>query len=151
MKYISDFLAGYSTRPTTLGYRAAIYSFLDSKYGSVRKKKDSTSEEREQYEKLAVKYMKGKVLPLADLKGYKDYLTTKQRPPHSISQGVTCVRIWLEHYEHELSSKDIRELKKYMPTEKVYDIIDQVYSLGFREDVRLPMLLRQFDMLIFSS
>jgi len=101
-----------------LGYRAAIFAFLDSRYGSVRKKKDSTIEEREQYEKLAEKFMKGKVVPLSDLKRFKDYLVEKKRPPHSISQGVTCVRIWFEHYGHELSSKDMRELKKHMPSQR---------------------------------
>jgi integrase len=130
MQYISDFLkgtkdsdgndltSGFTTRATQLGYRAAVYAFLDHRYGNVRKKKDSTPEEREQYEKLAAKYLKGKVNPLVDLKGYKNYLTSLKRPPHSISQGVTCVRIWLEHYEHGLNSKDMRELKKHLPSQR---------------------------------
>ena len=129
MQYISDFLNGTKDDdgtvlssgfkgPTLLGYRAAIFAFIDSRYGVVRKKKDSTPEERMQYEKFAKKYLQGKVSPLVDLKGYKDYLTKLKRPPHSISQGVTCVRIWLEHYGHELSSKDMRELKKHMPSQR---------------------------------
>ena len=129
MQYISDFLNGTKDDDgtvlssgfkgsTLLGYRAAIYAFIDSRYGVVRKKKDSTLKERMQYEKLAKKYLEGKVSPLVDLKGYKDYLTKLKRPPHSISQGVTCVRIWLEHYDHELSSKDMRELKKHMPSQR---------------------------------
>lgn len=118
MKYIEDFLNTFSNRYTRNGYRATIYVFLDSRYGSVRKQKDSTQEDRETYEKLAMKYMKGKVSPLTDLKKYKDYLSDIRRPPHSISQGVVCVRIWLEHYGHDLSSKDIRELKKYMPSQR---------------------------------
>lgn len=129
MQYISDFLDGTKDKDgndlttgfkgaTKLGYRAAIYAFLDSKYGSVRKKKDSTPQEREQYERLAAKVMKSKFVPLVELKKYKDYLIERKRPPHSISQGVTCVRIWFEHYDHGLSSKDIRELKKHMPTQR---------------------------------
>lgn len=130
MEYISDFLkgtkdsdgnditSGFTTRATQLGYRAAIYAFLDHRYGNVRKKKDSTPEEREQYEILAAKYLKGNVKPLVDLKGYKNYLTSLKRPPHSISQGVTCVRIWLEHYDYGLNSKDMRELKKHLPSQR---------------------------------
>jgi integrase len=129
MQYISDFLDGTKDPDgtvlttgfkgsTRLGYRSSIFQFLDSRNGSVRKGKDSTPEEQREYEKLAAKYLKGKVVPLADLKQFKDYLVTIKRPPHSISQSIACIRIWQEHYGFELTSKELKELKKHMPIQR---------------------------------
>jgi integrase len=130
MQYISDFLDGTKDPDgdvlttgfkgsTRLGYRSSIFQFLDSRNEkNVRKGKDSTPEEQREYERLAAKYMKGKVIPLSDLKRFKDYLVDMKRPPHSISQSITCVRIWLEHYDFELSSKELKELKKHMPVQR---------------------------------
>ncbi|MGB7788217.1 tyrosine-type recombinase/integrase [Methanoregula sp.] len=141
MQYISDFLngkevitettgrngkkstvitkeGGFKERMTRLGYRSSIFQFLDGRYGCVRKGKDSTPDEQEQYEDYAAEYLEGDVRPLNDLQQYKDYLHSIQRPPHSISQNVTCVRIWLENYDHSLNSKELRELKKHMPKQR---------------------------------
>ncbi len=136
MKYIFDFLTGTEfVHPTIggksvitirggfkgttkLGYRSSIFQFLDGRYGNVRKSKDSTPEDRIRYEELATAYFEGEVNPLEDLKAYKDYLSEIKRPPHSISQNIACVKIWMEHYDHTLNSKEVRELKKYMPTQR---------------------------------
>lgn len=116
-KFVTTVKGGFKDM-TKAGYRSAIFQFLDGRFGNVRKKKDSTPEERAQYEELATEYFEGEVHPLEDLKTFKDYLTTIKRPPHSISQNIACVKIWLEHYDHTLNSKEIRDLKKYMPTQR---------------------------------
>lgn len=114
---IADFLLGF--KGTTLyGYRSSIFQFLDFKFGNIRNGKDSTPEEREQYEEAARSYLNGDIELLRDLKGFKDHMFDLKRPPHSISQNITCVRIWLEHYDHILTSKELRDLKKYMPRQR---------------------------------
>jgi integrase len=117
MQYIADFLAGYKGT-TMLGYRSAIFQFIDARFGNVRSGKDSTQEEKVKYEQLAKQYLTGEVLPLQDLKEFKEALVKNRRPPHSVSQCVTCVRIWLEHYDHVLSVKELRDLKKVMPRQR---------------------------------
>ncbi|HOX34904.1 MAG TPA: site-specific integrase [Methanoregulaceae archaeon] len=114
---IEGFLQGYKGA-TRLGYRSSIFQFLDYKFGYARKGKDSTQEERAEYEKMAAKYLRCKIDLLTDLRGFKDHQFERKRPPHSISQNVACVRIWLEHYDHSLTSKELRELKKHLPRQR---------------------------------
>jgi integrase len=117
MKPIAGFLENFKG-PTLFGYRSAIFQFLDYKFGYARRGKDSTPQEREQYEEMAKKYLQGEIALLRDLKGFKDHMFEQKRPPHSISQNMACIRVWLEHYDHSLTSKELRDLKKYLPKQR---------------------------------
>lgn len=108
---IEDFVKQYPIEMTARGYRSSIYQFIDCHFGNVRKGKDSTADEREQYEQHAGKYLKSPDV-LNDLKKFKQWMIDNQRPPHSISQNLASVRIWLEHYGYEITAKDLRELKR---------------------------------------
>ena len=92
---IEDFLKQYPVDMTARGYRSSLYQFIDCHYGYVRKGKDSTPDERRQYERYAGEYLKNPDV-LNDLKKFKLWMIDNQRPPHSVSQNLASVRVGIE-------------------------------------------------------
>lgn len=115
--YIEGFISGF-TRKTALGHRSSIHQFLTYKYGFQRKGPFCTQEEIEKYEQLGEDYFTGNPNLLKDLKGFKEWQFKERRGPHSISQNIGSIRQWAEYHNIDLTSKEIRELKKYMPKGK---------------------------------
>lgn len=112
--YIEGFISGF-TRKTALGHRSSIHQFLSYKFGFEREGQFCTEEELQKYEQLAKGYFQGKPNFLKDLKGFKEWQFQQRRGPHSISQNIGSVRQWAEYHDLELTSKELRELKRYMP------------------------------------
>ncbi|WP_292368968.1 tyrosine-type recombinase/integrase [Methanoregula sp. UBA64] len=117
-KKIDNFIQNY-TGTTRTGYRSSIYQFLNYKFKFSRERRNPTPEERTHYEEMAEIYLSsGEINVLKDLRGFKDWMFSDKRPPHSISQNIANVRVWLEHYGFEMSAKEVRELKKYLPRQR---------------------------------
>jgi integrase len=115
--YIEGFISGFN-RKTALGHRSSIHQFLSYKFGFERGGQFCTEEELTRYEQLAEGYFSGKPNLLKDLKGFKEWQFKERRGPHSISQNIGSIRQWAEYHNIDLTSKEIRELKKYMPKGK---------------------------------
>lgn len=120
MGKIADYLKNYENSSTATGYTAALYTFLDYLYGKQRKGRTVTPEEREKYEELVDKYLKGKRNYAEDMGGF--VVSLHSRPPLSARQTFVFVKEFFNHYDVELSAKDLKFIRHKLPKGNVRTI-----------------------------
>ncbi|MGB8308935.1 MAG: site-specific integrase [Methanoregula sp.] len=113
MGKIAEYQENYNNSSTAGGYASAIYSFLDFIYGKQRENNHVTMDEKTKYEKLVDKYLKEKRSYAEDMGGFVTSL--QSRPPLSARQTFTFVKEFFNHYDVELSAKDLKFIRNKLP------------------------------------
>jgi len=113
MKKLADFLKNYSNQSTAIGYSSAVYSFIDFIYGKQRQNIRVTNDEKEKYEKLIQQYLKEKRNFAEDMAGF--VVSLQSRPPLSARQTFTFVKEFFNHYDLELTAKELKFIRNKLP------------------------------------
>jgi integrase len=114
MGKLQDILTLYKNQNTLNVYRAGLCTFFDFIYGNQKKRKQVSTVELEQYDRLATQYIEGKDRDyLDDLQRF--CASMNNRPPHTARGYFKVVREFFAQNGIEFSPREIRRARNKLP------------------------------------